>query len=264
MSFSRPCAYCSLLDGHGWPLRILQLLRIIRKRNSSDFEAFRDILERESTRVNIPPLPGKVFSNRFQDDVIESRRSGLERFLQIVAGHPLLQVRRTMTCSIYWLCTSVNADDNVLGYNVINYRLEARLWSLFYKIQHGISMLMLREYMWICPFIQVLLQKCASVRVYHTSTCFSILDYQSRPCHFLLPRVGVFYSVVILVWCRKCLYCIGEEWEDPMWLSGNYHWMEQFPSGFIIASYVFILGWPFSSCVAKAPVIANGHDALSV
>lgn len=59
---------------------------------SSDFEAFRDILERESTRVNIPPLPGKVFSNRFQDDVIESRRAGLERFLQIVAGHPLLQV----------------------------------------------------------------------------------------------------------------------------------------------------------------------------
>lgn len=60
--------------------------------DSSDFEAFRDILERESTRVNIPPLPGKVFTNRFTDEVIESRREGLERFLQIVAGHPLLQV----------------------------------------------------------------------------------------------------------------------------------------------------------------------------
>jgi sorting nexin-3/12 len=63
------------------------------RRRYSDFEAFRDILERESTRVNIPPLPGKVFTNRFSDEVIESRREGLERFLSIVAGHPLLQVR---------------------------------------------------------------------------------------------------------------------------------------------------------------------------
>ncbi|GAA94801.1 uncharacterized protein L969DRAFT_54923 [Mixia osmundae IAM 14324] len=61
------------------------------RRRYSDFEAFRDILERESTRVNIPPLPGKVFTNRFTEEVIETRREGLERFLQIVAGHPLLQ-----------------------------------------------------------------------------------------------------------------------------------------------------------------------------
>lgn len=33
---------------------------------------------------------------RFSDEVIEQRREGLERFLQIVAGHPLLQV-----CSAY-------------------------------------------------------------------------------------------------------------------------------------------------------------------
>ncbi|KAF9357789.1 MAG: PX-domain-containing protein [Benniella sp.] len=61
------------------------------RRRYSDFEWFRDTLERESTRVNIPPLPGKVFTNRFTDEVIEQRREGLERFLQIVAGHPLLQ-----------------------------------------------------------------------------------------------------------------------------------------------------------------------------
>ena len=61
------------------------------RRRYSDFEYFRDILERESTRVNIPPLPGKVFTNRFTDEVIEARREGLERFLQVVAGHPLLQ-----------------------------------------------------------------------------------------------------------------------------------------------------------------------------
>jgi len=41
--------------------------------------------------VTIPPLPGKVFTNRFSDDVIEHRREGLQRFLQIVVGHPLLQ-----------------------------------------------------------------------------------------------------------------------------------------------------------------------------
>lgn len=61
------------------------------RRRYSDFESFRDILERESARVTIPPLPGKVFTNRFSDDVIEHRREGLQRFLQIVVGHPLLQ-----------------------------------------------------------------------------------------------------------------------------------------------------------------------------
>ncbi|KAJ9058605.1 Sorting nexin-3 [Entomophthora muscae] len=61
------------------------------RRRYSEFEWFKDYLERESSRVNIPPLPGKVFTNRFDDDVIEKRRAGLERFTQIVAGHPLLQ-----------------------------------------------------------------------------------------------------------------------------------------------------------------------------
>ncbi|KAJ2384176.1 Sorting nexin-3 [Coemansia sp. RSA 2603] len=61
------------------------------RRRYSDFEWFRDMLEREKKKVNIPPLPGKVFMNRFDQDVIEQRREALERFLQIVAGHPLLQ-----------------------------------------------------------------------------------------------------------------------------------------------------------------------------
>ncbi|KOS22266.1 Sorting nexin-3 [Escovopsis weberi] len=61
------------------------------RRRYSDFEYFRDMLERESARVTIPPLPGKVFTNRFSDDVIEGRRAGLEKFLKIVVGHPLLQ-----------------------------------------------------------------------------------------------------------------------------------------------------------------------------
>lgn len=37
------------------------------RRRYSDFEWFRDALERETTRVNIPALPGKVFTNRFDD-----------------------------------------------------------------------------------------------------------------------------------------------------------------------------------------------------
>ncbi|KAJ1731344.1 Sorting nexin-3 [Coemansia biformis] len=61
------------------------------RRRYSDFEWFHDRLEREVARVSIPPLPGKVFTNRFDDEVVENRREGLERFLQIVAGHPLLQ-----------------------------------------------------------------------------------------------------------------------------------------------------------------------------
>jgi sorting nexin-3/12 len=88
------------------------------RRRYSDFEAFRDVLERESTRVNIPPLPGKVspsliatrvqggytltgqiFTNRFTDDIIEQRREGLQRFLEIVAGHPLLQTGSKVLCA---------------------------------------------------------------------------------------------------------------------------------------------------------------------
>ncbi|BFZ53409.1 Sorting nexin-3 [Savitreella phatthalungensis] len=69
------------------------------RRRYSEFEQFRDILERESSRVTIPSLPGKVFTNRFADDVIESRRDGLERFLQIVAGHPLLQTGSKVLCA---------------------------------------------------------------------------------------------------------------------------------------------------------------------
>ncbi|OCF35517.1 sorting nexin-3 [Kwoniella heveanensis CBS 569] len=76
-----------------------KLRHSVVRRRYSDFEAFRDILERESTRVNIPPLPGKVFTNRFTDDVIESRRDGLQRFLEIVAGHPLLQTGSKVLCA---------------------------------------------------------------------------------------------------------------------------------------------------------------------
>ena len=61
------------------------------RRRYSDFEWLKDALDKEVQRVTLPPLPGKVFRNRFEPDVIETRRQGLERFIQVVAGHPLLQ-----------------------------------------------------------------------------------------------------------------------------------------------------------------------------
>ncbi|CAI5756889.1 unnamed protein product [Candida verbasci] len=63
------------------------------RRRYSDFVAFKKILENETSRVIIPPLPGKIFlqSNKFSEENIEKRRQGLEKFLIIVSGHPLLQ-----------------------------------------------------------------------------------------------------------------------------------------------------------------------------
>jgi len=63
------------------------------RRRYSDFVIFRKLLEQETTRVIIPPLPGKILlnSNKFNDLNIEKRRQGLEKFLSIVSGHPLLQ-----------------------------------------------------------------------------------------------------------------------------------------------------------------------------
>lgn len=83
------------------------------RRRYSDFEYFRDILERESARVTIPPLPGKVFTNRFSDDVIESRRAGLEKFLKIVVGHPLLQTGSKVLAAFVqgkWWCASQDGN----------------------------------------------------------------------------------------------------------------------------------------------------------
>ena len=68
------------------------------RRRYSDFEFFRKCLTRELAmyggppRVVVPHLPGKILlGNRFNDEVIEERRKGLCKWLQAVAGHPLLQ-----------------------------------------------------------------------------------------------------------------------------------------------------------------------------
>lgn len=63
------------------------------RRRYSDFVAFRKMLEQELTKVIIPPLPGKILLslNKFNELNIETRRQGLEKFLAVVSGHPLLQ-----------------------------------------------------------------------------------------------------------------------------------------------------------------------------
>lgn len=68
------------------------------RRRYSDFEFFRKCIMKELSlynnhpRVVIPHLPGKILlSNRFNDDVIEERRQGLNKWVQAVVGHPLLQ-----------------------------------------------------------------------------------------------------------------------------------------------------------------------------
>ncbi|KAK6614639.1 sorting nexin-3 [Botrytis cinerea] len=79
------------------------------RRRYSDFEYFRDLLERESARVTIPPLPGKVFTNRFSDDVIEHRRGA-------------------------W------SDSCRLSLVTRSCRRVVRFWLALYRIQTGIGM----------------------------------------------------------------------------------------------------------------------------
>lgn len=70
------------------------------RRRYSDFELFRRCLKKEVVltdhrldKVKIPHLPGKLlWSNKFDPEVIETRRQGLEQWTKFVASHPLLQV----------------------------------------------------------------------------------------------------------------------------------------------------------------------------
>lgn len=68
--------------------------------------------------MTIPPLPGKVFTNRFSDDVIEHRREGLQRFLQIVVGHPLLQTGSKVLASfVQGMSVIIFPDRNLRALN---------------------------------------------------------------------------------------------------------------------------------------------------
>ena len=72
-------------------LPMFKVKESIVRRRYKDFEIFKSYLERECPHVHLPNLPGKVLRNRFSDQVVDTRMKGLERFLQIIAGHPLVQ-----------------------------------------------------------------------------------------------------------------------------------------------------------------------------
>ncbi len=72
-------------------LPLFKIKESIVRRRYKDFENFKSYLERECPHVHLPNLPGKILRNRFNDDVVDSRMKGLERFLQIISGHPLVQ-----------------------------------------------------------------------------------------------------------------------------------------------------------------------------
>jgi sorting nexin-1/2 len=56
-------------------------------RRYSDFSWLLQELTREFPGVIVPPLPEKLTVGRFGEDFVESRKRGLEKFLQRVAAH---------------------------------------------------------------------------------------------------------------------------------------------------------------------------------
>lgn len=57
------------------------------RRRYSKFESLKFKLEENDYEIKVPNLPGKVFTSRFSDKVIEERRQKLERFLQILCSN---------------------------------------------------------------------------------------------------------------------------------------------------------------------------------
>jgi len=74
------------------------------RRRYSDFEWLRNELERDS-KIVVPPLPSKAIKRQlpfraddgiYEEEFIENRRSGLEQFINKIAGHPLAQNERCL------------------------------------------------------------------------------------------------------------------------------------------------------------------------
>lgn len=68
------------------------------RRRYSDFLALSvDIAkDRDNPMTTIPPLPEKRYANRFNDDVIEQRRLGLQEFLRKLSTHPFMQKKKSV------------------------------------------------------------------------------------------------------------------------------------------------------------------------
>ncbi|XP_070773222.1 sorting nexin-12 isoform X6 [Enoplosus armatus] len=102
-----------LTDAYGPPSNFLEIdtnLPIFKLKDScvrrrySDFEWLKNELERDS-KIVVPSLPGKALKRQlpfrgdeglFEESFIEERRSGLEQFINKIAGHPLAQNERCL------------------------------------------------------------------------------------------------------------------------------------------------------------------------
>ncbi|XP_075958499.1 sorting nexin-12-like isoform X2 [Anarhichas minor] len=85
-------------------LPIFKLKESCVRRRYSDFEWLKIELERDS-KIVVPSLPGKALKRQlpfrgdgglFDESFIEERRSGLEQFINRIAGHPLAQNERCL------------------------------------------------------------------------------------------------------------------------------------------------------------------------
>ncbi|XP_063751042.1 sorting nexin-12 isoform X2 [Eleginops maclovinus] len=85
-------------------LPIFKLKDSCVRRRYSDFEWLKNELERDS-KIVVPSLPGKALKRQlpfrgdeglFEESFIEERRSGLEQFINRIAGHPLAQNERCL------------------------------------------------------------------------------------------------------------------------------------------------------------------------
>jgi len=94
------------------------------RRRYSDFEWLRNELERDS-KIVVPPLPSKAMKRQlpfrsddgiFEEDFIEDRRSGLEGFINKIAGHPLAQNERCL----HMFLQEANIDRNYVPGKIRN------------------------------------------------------------------------------------------------------------------------------------------------
>ena len=65
-------------------------------RRFSDFTWLKEQLEAHYPGVIVPPLPEKLLVGRFSDEFVESRRRGLEKFLNALASHVLLKESQSL------------------------------------------------------------------------------------------------------------------------------------------------------------------------
>ncbi len=94
-----------------YEVRVRTNLSVLGRRDSttrrrySDFVWLRDEIRR-SVKIHVPPLPTAALLKQlpvvadgdglFREDFIEERRRGLEDILSTVAGHPLVQIERSL------------------------------------------------------------------------------------------------------------------------------------------------------------------------